>query len=475
MLLWFATFMLPSTEGDSAAREPEPGQLAADLDAAPGLSMIRAQLGPLASAFAAEGFRLYLVGGVVRDLMVGSGSDTQAGSEFTVEFDIDLTTDAVPGTIKSLIKGLKAPKAEAVWSQGERFGTIGARLPDGSGGSIDVEITTHRAESYSADSRKPQVAFGTELREDLARRDFTVNAMAIELVADPAGRIATAELRDPFDGGRDLRDRVLRTPLGPEASFSDDPLRMMRAARFMSRFDLTPRPEVEAAAANLADRLAIVSVERVAVELEALLAVDDPAPGLRFLDRSGLLSHIVDAPLDVAQAMSLASAGVSADPAVRLAVRRAGLLFSTPEPGQVLSRLRYSSADRKLTLALIVALQSWISSDHGLADARRAVDRATGGGSSPEQLLALAQTAAPFEPAAAALVTAVGELETNGDLGPYVCPLSGQEIIETLGVEPGPIVGRAQQMLKEHRLGYGPITDAAARRLLLDSRSGLDD
>src|SRR5262249_32160350 len=146
--------------------------------------------------------------------------------------------------------------ATTIWTQGERFGTIGASV-----GGRTFEITTHRAEAYHPDSRKPQVAFSTDIEADLSRRDFTVNAMALELTdAEP-------QLIDPYNGARPLVPRRLVPPLSPEESFSDDPLRMLRAARFIAAFGLEPVPEIRRAVIDMAERLEIVSVERISAEL----------------------------------------------------------------------------------------------------------------------------------------------------------------------------------------------------------------
>lgn len=171
------------------------------------------QVRPLAEAFTAADRPLYLVGGVVRDLLLGR--DRPAGA------DIDLCTPALPAEIKQIV----SPLAEAVWTQGERFGTIGLRHR-----GQDYEITTFRSEAYEPDSRKPEVAFGDTIEVDLSRRDFTVNAMALAL-PEPV-------LVDPHNGAADLAAGVLRTPLAAEVSFTDDPLRMLRAARFIAGYGL---------------------------------------------------------------------------------------------------------------------------------------------------------------------------------------------------------------------------------------------
>ena len=232
---------------------------------------ILAELAPLTERFAAAGRRLYLVGGTVRDLLIGrvDASDVDA-------FDFDGTTDARPEEIKKIIAGW----ADAVWTQGERFGTIGAKK----NGRV-YEITTHRAEAYSPDSRKPDVQFADAIEADLSRRDFTVNAMALELTGD------TPALIDPFNGAADLIARVLRTPLSPEESFNDDPLRMLRAARFIAALNLTPDPALVAAVKNMASRLDIVSRERIQAELDRLIVLDHPTTGLWFLVDTGLAEH----------------------------------------------------------------------------------------------------------------------------------------------------------------------------------------
>jgi len=232
---------------------------------------ILAELAPLTERFAAAGKRLYLVGGTVRDLLIGRGDATNVDA-----FDFDATTDARPEETKRIVSGW----ADAVWTQGERFGTIGAKK----NGRV-YEITTHRAEAYSPDSRKPDVAFADAIDADLSRRDFTVNAMALELTgAEPA-------LIDPFNGAADLISRVLRTPLSPEESFNDDPLRMLRAARFIAALNLTPDPALVDAVKNMASRLEIVSRERIQAEIDRLIVLDHPTAGLWFLVDTGLATH----------------------------------------------------------------------------------------------------------------------------------------------------------------------------------------
>ncbi|HEY2332358.1 MAG TPA: CCA tRNA nucleotidyltransferase [Acidimicrobiales bacterium] len=220
------------------------------------------EVAPLAARFTAAGHRIYLVGGTVRDLL--GGRDASA-------VDFDLTTDATPDRIEELVRGW----AEAVWTQGKRFGTIGCRH-----GGRDYEITTHRADVYLPESRKPEVHFADAVEADLSRRDFTVNAMALAL-PDPV-------LVDPFGGAADLAAGRLRTPLSPEESFSDDPLRMLRAARFVATISLEPDADLVAAVKEMHDRLEIVSAERIRAELDKLLLAERPGPGLWFLVDTGL-------------------------------------------------------------------------------------------------------------------------------------------------------------------------------------------
>ncbi len=206
------------------------------------------RVGDLAERFATAGWAFFVVGGVVRDLFLGADTG-----------DVDITTDATPADTTTLLEGW----ADSTWEPGIRFGTVGARK-----GNVIVEITTHRSEQYHADSRKPEVEFSSEIHEDLARRDFTINAMAIEL---PDWRLV-----DPYDGKSDLTNRVLRTPLAPEIAFSDDPLRMLRAARFLSNYQLTLSDGVEDAMNVMAERLDIVSRDRVNDEFSKLLAIEHP-------------------------------------------------------------------------------------------------------------------------------------------------------------------------------------------------------
>ena len=226
----------------------------------------------LSDRFRAAGHTLYLVGGSVRDAIVADDADT-ADSEPP---DLDFTTDARPDDVEGLLRGW----ADAVWTQGKRFGTIACLR-----GGRKYEITTHRAEAYHPDSRKPDVAFGDSIEDDLSRRDFTVNAMAL--------RLPDLELIDPFGGLVDLAERRLRTPLDPDESFADDPLRMLRAARFMGRLDLEPTADLVAAVTAGSGRLAIVSAERIRDELDKIMVVPVPSVALWFVVRTGLAAEFL--------------------------------------------------------------------------------------------------------------------------------------------------------------------------------------
>ena len=216
----------------------------------------------LANAFNAAGFKLALVGGPVRDAILG-----RLGN------DLDFTTDAKPAQTKKILESW----ADAVWEIGAEFGTIAARK-----GEIEVEITTYRSESYDPDSRKPDVQFGESIEADLKRRDFTINAMALELTTQPPTFI------DLFNGITDLQNKVIKTPGKPEDSFSDDPLRMMRAARFMSQLNFAVDPAVINAITNMADRLKIISAERIRDEFTKTLMSANPRLGITLLVETGL-------------------------------------------------------------------------------------------------------------------------------------------------------------------------------------------
>ena len=219
----------------------------------------------LGEIFSKNGFEISLVGGPVRDAVLGKAVK-----------DLDLTTNAKPEEIQKCLKGW----ADSIWDVGIKFGTVGAKVKD-----YVFEITTYRTEQYEDTSRKPSVEFGKTLDEDLARRDFTINAMAL--------RLPNFELVDIYKGLTDLNNKILRTPLDAQISFSEDPLRMLRAARFMSKLDLKPQADLVEAMKTLADRLKIVSMERINDEFNKLLLTDKPRPGIELLVETGVAEHFL--------------------------------------------------------------------------------------------------------------------------------------------------------------------------------------
>ena len=221
----------------------------------------------LAQSFAAQGFRLALVGGPVRDALLG-----RLGN------DLDFTTDARPEVTKKILQGW----AENVWDTGIEFGTVAGKR-----GDTTVEVTTYRTESYDPDSRKPEVEYGDSIEGDLSRRDFTVNSMALELTTK------TPEFIDPFNGLEDLAKRVLRTPAKAENSFSDDPLRMMRAARFASQLDFEIAPDVLQAIKDMSGRISIISAERIRDEFTKMLMSKNPRTGITILVETGLAEIVL--------------------------------------------------------------------------------------------------------------------------------------------------------------------------------------
>src|ERR687898_2643763 len=224
----------------------------------------------LGEAFRADGHELYLVGGYVRDRLLGGAHP-----------DIDATTDARPKEIKRLL----GPRADHLWTVGERFGTIGARV-----GGYAVEVTTYRTDLYTQGSRHPEVRFGESLDEDLARRDFTINAVAADTL--------TGEVLDPFEGRKDLERGVIRPVGDPLDRMRDDPLRMMRAVRFEATLSTPEKPfamtpDLEGAIRENAHWLESISAERIRDEFEKIFLSDNVARGLRTLVRLGLMRYIV--------------------------------------------------------------------------------------------------------------------------------------------------------------------------------------
>jgi poly(A) polymerase len=457
---------------------------------------------PLAERFVAAGHRLYLVGGIVRDLLADRPVDQP---------DIDLTTDARPAEIKSILKGW----ADATWTQGERFGTIGAKKRERS-----FEITTHRADAYEFDSRKPTVEFSDAIEADLSRRDFTVNAMALTL-PDP-------QLVDPFDGSADLLvHRRLRTPIDAEQSFSDDPLRMLRAARFIAGYGLEPLHGLIEAISDLRHRLEIVSAERIRDELDKLIVVDDPSAGLWFLYETGLFDEFLPEipalrleqdPIHrhkdvlahtIAVVRNVASR--TADGASNRTVRLAALFHDIGKPKtrsvgghgvtfhhhevvgarmtrERLTALRYPQADVDAITRLVflhLRFHGYVEGDGGWTDSavRRYVRDAGELLSELNELTRCDCTTRNEKRAQVlgrrmdALVERIERLAAEEELKAIRPELDGNAVMGLLGLEPGPQVGEAMRYLLELRLDEGMLGEQEVTHRLRewwDTRSDRD-
>ncbi len=449
----------------------------------------------LGARFAKVGHELALVGGPVRDAFLGRTSG-----------DLDLTTSASPEETEAIL----ADWGDAHWDMGREFGTIGARK-----GEDTVEITTYRADAYDGTTRKPVVAFGDNLDDDLVRRDFTVNAMAL--------RLPDLELVDPHGGMLDLAAKRLRTPSAPEVSFSDDPLRMMRAARFVAQLGLAPAPEVTAAMTESAQTLEIVSAERVRDELVKLLLGEDPVAGLRLLVDTGLADQMLpELPalrleidehhrhkdvyehslIVLQQAIDLEGPRGDADhpvPRPDLVLRLAALLHDIGKPptrrfesGGGVSFHHHDVVGAKLTAKRLKALRFDKDTTkavarlvelhlrfHGYGDGQwsdSAVRRyVTDAGPLLQRLhrLTRADCTTRNQRKANRLRRAYDDLEERiealleqEELDKVRPELDGNEIGEVLGIPPGPQVGEAYRYLLQVRLDEGPIgREAATERL----------
>lgn len=409
------------------------------------------RIGLLAEAFADAGHRFFLVGGLVRDALLGRG----------LTGDIDITTDAVPDRIAQLLVGW----ADTVWDQGKSYGTVGARR-----GSTTVEITTHRAESYDRESRKPNVRFSSDITTDLGRRDFTVNAMAVEM---PGWAVL-----DPFGGMEDLTNGVLRTPSEPEGLFSDDPLRMLRAARFCSQLNLSAGPELITAIRSVRPRLAIVSRERISTELTKLLELPSVAAGTAFLAETGLLGDLVPpwrtSDVEV-PAAALDSVGDDGDRVpVRWAILLGPVCGDDVEAARCLSALRIRGATIKATRSILRAADAVqaASADAPVPDiadaarwrpaARRLV--ADHDASLDDALVALRAWGRPLTEPFDTWLTEVRSAE-----GPALgcLPVDGHRVMELLGTT-GSVVGEALSWLRERQIELGPLSPERAGELLRD-------
>ncbi len=440
----------------------------------------------VAGRFLAAGHTLYLVGGSVRDAIVADGDSPAPplGAQ-----DLDFTTDARPDDIEAILSGW----ADAIWTQGKRFGTIACLK-----GEQKYEITTHRAEAYQPDSRKPEVVFGDSIEDDLSRRDFTVNAMAL--------RLPDLELIDPFGGLGDLATRRLRTPLDPETSFADDPLRMLRAARFIARLNLEPDEALVEAVRCGHDRLAIVSAERIRDELDKIMVVPVPSVALWFVVRTGLAADFLPElpglaleqdPIhrhkDVLAHTLAVVDKTSPDRLLRLAAlfhdvgkprTRAfvdgGVTFHHHEVvGARMTRkrmqaLRYANDDVDTVTELVNLHLRFHTYRLGWTD--RAVRRyVRDAGPLLDQLNELTRCDCTTRNAnkARALARRMDELEARivdlrqqEELDAIRPDLDGAQIMEELDLAPGPDVGRALAHLLELRMDEGPLGEEEARHRL---------
>ena len=477
---------LPGQTGQNPSAEPTADRREA---VARLFSTVEESVAELGERFAAAGHELALVGGPVRDALLGREVH-----------DLDLTTDAVPQRILELVDGW----ADAVWTVGIDFGTVGLRRK-----GVQLEITTYRSESYSPKSRKPEVDYGTSLTEDLVRRDFTVNAMAV--------RLPSREFADPFGGLEDLHARRLRTPGLPEDSFSDDPLRIMRGVRFAAQLGFELAPEVREAASSMADRLKIVSAERIRDELTKLMVSPAPRLGVELMVDLGIAPYVLpEVPkmrleidehhrhkdvyehsltvLD--QAIDLERRrGMAPD----LVLRLAALLHDVGKPktrafepggrvtfhhhevvGASMSKSRLSALrfpkDVVNDVSTLVALHLRF---HGYGKGEwtdSAVRRyARDAGHLLERLhvLTRADCTTRNRRKAAALARAYDDIERRierlaeeEELNSIRPDLDGNEIQRILGIKPGPLVGKAYRYMLELRLENGPMEKEAAEAAL---------
>lgn len=409
---------------------------------------------PLARVFEQAGYRLYLVGGIVRDQWLDHALDSSS--------DIDMTTDAGPDVIKELVSDL----ADALWTQGERFGTIGLRYAGRS-----LEITTHRAESYTSESRKPVVSFGTDIAVDLSRRDFTVNAMAIEV---PSGKLV-----DPWNGAADLAAGRLRTPLEPEVSFSDDPLRMLRAARFGAKYELGSTPELIAAATTLRGRLQIVAIERIGDELERLFGLNRVGAGVEFLVQTELALELLEwngaslaAPMR--ERLPLAATLVDTVGDADWRTRLAAFLLATFDDVDLVAdaavRLRLSRDDQRQVIDIARGADAINArsapAEAGTPPSTPDLRRWVSATEHRERAIDVATALAPDGPAAA-FAAALAEL-AGGEGLDALTTLDGETVMDLLSVPAGPIVGEAMKVLRQALLEQGPLP-AAAQISILES------
>jgi poly(A) polymerase len=445
----------------------------------------------LATAFKAAGFKLALVGGPVRDAILG-----RLGN------DLDFTTNAHPKESEKILNKW----ADSVWDIGAAFGTVAGKKDE-----ITVEITTYRSENYQKDSRKPVVEFGENIEGDLSRRDFTINAMALELTTDEPTFI------DLFNGVEDLQSKVIKTPGKPEDSFTDDPLRMMRAARFMSQLNFTIDQSVITAIKEMAHRLSIISSERVRDEFIKIIMSDNPRLGITLLVECGLadifLPEIPKLKLEIDEhhhhkdvyehsltVLEQAIALESRLGAANLTLRLAALLHDIGKPktkalipgGGVsfhhhevvgakmakerLRTLRFDNHIVKDVGQLVFlhlrfhgygsgewtdsAVRRYVRDAGELLDHLHLLTRADCTTRNQKKAQSLANTYDQLE-------QRIKELMQQEELNKIRPDLTGEQIMQILSIKPSPMVGKAYDFLLELRLENGPLGEEKAKQALL--------
>ncbi|WP_125968015.1 CCA tRNA nucleotidyltransferase [Bifidobacterium samirii] len=448
----------------------------------------------LGRLFAEQGYELALVGGPVRDLLLHRPSH-----------DLDFCTSARPEEFEPI---LRRWGRDGFWDMGRKFGTLGAMRRRDDGTEVQVEITTYRTDSYDPESRKPEVDYGDTLDGDLSRRDFTVNAMAL--------RVPQLEFVDPFGGANDLAKGVLRTPIDPHRSFDDDPLRMMRAVRFVAQLGFRIEPETAEAITDMVDRIGIVSAERVRDELVKMLMSDRPRAGIEALVESGLADIVfpeipaLQLEIDehhrhkdvfehtmivIERAVALETGPDGPVPGPDLTLRLAALMHDIGKPrtrrfeaGGKVSFHHHDAVGAKMTRKRLRVLHfdNHIVDDvselvnlhlrfHGYVDepwtdaaVRRYVKDA---GALYHRLNRLTRADATTQNRRKAMVfsSAMDEMEQRvialkeqEDLDAIRPDVDGNEIMELLGLEPGPMVGRAYRHMLDYRLDNGPVDHETA-------------
>ena len=469
---------------------PNPRDIAAEL-ALGALSAHGQLIQSLAEAYKGAGYRLALVGGPVRDAILG-----RLGN------DLDFTTDAKPDASSKLLKKW----ADAIWETGAAFGTIAAKR-----GDVTVEVTTYRSESYDPQSRKPDVDFGETIEGDLARRDFSVNAMALELTGD------APEFIDLFDGASDLAKKILRTPGSAESSFSDDPLRMMRAARFVAQLNFTVDPEIVQAITDMSERLSIISAERIRDEFTKTLMSENPRLGLMLLVETGLaqsfLPELPKLKLEIDEhhhhkdvyehTLTVLDQAIAHEERLggpNLVIRLAALMHDIGKPrtrelipgGGVsfhhhevvgakmtkkrLKEMRFDSKtidDVSTLVFLHLRFHGYGSGEWTDSAVRRYIRDAgellvhlhvlTRADCTTRNKRKADQLAATYD----SLENRIQELMAEEELNRIRPDLNGQQIMELLGIKPSKLVGEAYDYLLELRMERGPLGEELATQELL--------